>query len=104
MQLLFYRALPAMREQMQKLLKSGRFEIATGGWVMTDEANAHLFSMVTQLIEGIFLFVRFIGLYVYDRIRVINIKRTIILQGQNYVEVRSLSIIRYIDSRNFIHI
>ena len=34
------------------LIFIGRFEILTGGWVMTDEANVELFSMVDQLVEG----------------------------------------------------
>jgi hypothetical protein len=34
------------------LVDEGRFEILTGGWVMTDEANVHLFAMVDQLVEG----------------------------------------------------
>jgi alpha-mannosidase len=33
-------------------VEEGRFEILTGGWVMTDEANVHLYAMVDQLIEG----------------------------------------------------
>ncbi|PAV88948.1 hypothetical protein WR25_24382, partial [Diploscapter pachys] len=41
-----------VRETVRKLLKSGQFEIVTGGWVMTDEANAHYHSIVVELFEG----------------------------------------------------
>ena len=42
------------RDNLKKLVDEGRFEILTGGWVMTDEANVHIFAMVDQLIEGLF--------------------------------------------------
>jgi len=45
-------AQPDMKDKMRSLLDSGRLEIPTGGWVMTDEANVELFSMVEQLVEG----------------------------------------------------
>jgi len=45
-------AQPDMRDKLRALLDSGRLEIPTGGWVMTDEANVELFSMVEQLVEG----------------------------------------------------
>ncbi|RXG53229.1 Alpha-mannosidase 2 [Armadillidium vulgare] len=48
----YERAHPKMREQLKQLLKSGRLEIVSGGWVMTDEANVHLYGMITQFIEG----------------------------------------------------
>jgi len=45
-------ALPDQRSKLRALLDSGRLEIPTGGWVMTDEANVELFSMLDQLVEG----------------------------------------------------
>ena len=43
---------PIQRKNLQKLVNEGRFEILTGGWVMTDEANVDLYAMVDQLVEG----------------------------------------------------
>ena len=37
---------------MKRLIEEGRFEVLTGGWVMTDEANVHVYAMVDQMIEG----------------------------------------------------
>jgi len=50
----FNKNFQVQREGLKKLVDEGRFEILTGGWVMTDEANVHLFAMVDQLIEGCF--------------------------------------------------
>ncbi|XP_058812600.1 alpha-mannosidase 2 [Topomyia yanbarensis] len=52
MQMWWDQAHPTKQRILKKMVKSGRLEITTGGWVMTDEANAHLFAMVDQLIEG----------------------------------------------------
>lgn len=40
------------KEQARKVIRNGQLEIATGGWVMNDEANTHYAAMVDQLIEG----------------------------------------------------
>ncbi|KAF1751587.1 hypothetical protein GCK72_018141 [Caenorhabditis remanei] len=40
------------RKKVKGYLEAGKLEIVTGGWVMTDEANAHYHSMVTELFEG----------------------------------------------------
>lgn len=52
LQLWWDQAHPTKQRALKRLIKSGRFEITTGGWVMADEANVHLFPMIDQLIEG----------------------------------------------------
>uniref|UniRef100_A0A1B0BKC5 Alpha-mannosidase n=1 Tax=Glossina palpalis gambiensis TaxID=67801 RepID=A0A1B0BKC5_9MUSC len=52
LQLWWDQAHPTKQRALKRLINSGRFEITTGGWVMTDEANVHLYAMLDQLIEG----------------------------------------------------
>ncbi|CAI5438073.1 unnamed protein product [Caenorhabditis angaria] len=42
-----------VKEDVRGLVKSGRLELASGSWVMTDEANAYFPVSVDNIIEGI---------------------------------------------------
>ena len=47
-----FSAHPTKKMVVKRLVKDGRLEMTTGGWVMTDEATSHIYAMLDQLIEG----------------------------------------------------
>lgn len=47
-----FSAHPTKKMVIKRLVKDGRLEMTTGGWVMTDEATSHIYAMLDQLIEG----------------------------------------------------
>ncbi|XP_058811986.1 alpha-mannosidase 2 [Topomyia yanbarensis] len=43
---------PQQKDMVKKLIKKGQLDFVTGGWVMSDEANSHWYSILLQLTEG----------------------------------------------------
>ncbi|KAF2367623.1 Glycoside hydrolase family 38 N-terminal domain [Trinorchestia longiramus] len=46
------RQTPTVQNTVRKLVADGQLEIVTGGWVMPDEAVAHYWSIIDQLVTG----------------------------------------------------
>eukprot|EP00727_Mastigamoeba_balamuthi_P007076 m51a1_g299 putative alpha-mannosidase 2x (1188) ;mRNA; f:365928-371159 len=51
----------ANKALLRKLVRRGQFEVATGGWVMADEALSHYEALVEQLVEGHDWLIRALG-------------------------------------------
>lgn len=60
--LFIYSAHPTKKMVVKRLVKDGRLEMTTGGWVMTDEATSHIYAMLDQLIEGEYGHLEFLSL------------------------------------------
>lgn len=43
---------PGVKKRVEEILRRKQLEFGTGGWVMTDEACTHYYSIIDQMIEG----------------------------------------------------